>query len=435
MGYERRKSPKIKVKRKDDDIVVEKIEMKKRKSPARKNASKTNKTEKNVKTDKPAKDTSLHILKGGLWNGKNKKRSSFITACVAGVIIISIIVMQLVTPTGIVEWSQNLFSTWGSGGGLPIAISGDNVRDMVSRSDSIFVVTDSHMYAFNSSGKQITSVQHGYSEPVFDISAARTLIYDRGSYGLRVDALYTNIINTQLNEEIITADICNKGYVAVATQSTDYTAQVTVYDKSFESVFRWSSPDGYVSCVEMSNNGKYLAVCTVTGKNGDYCSNVNIFNVSNGHRILNKQILGTMYVSASSNSKTLTLSGTDSVICLKWDGSDVSSYEYYNLELVNMDYNSRNVFVYHPDGDERQYEVCVLDKNGKGLASFSVTGSVSKICADKKYVYAYNNGVVHKYNYEGQLQNDFSVGFEYVFISPFKNKAVIASDMKLSYIK
>ena len=75
MGYERRKSPKIKVKRKDDNIAVEKIEMKKRKSPSRKATTKTSKTDKKVKTEKTDKGSSLHILKGGLWNSKNKKRS------------------------------------------------------------------------------------------------------------------------------------------------------------------------------------------------------------------------------------------------------------------------------------------------------------------------------------------------------------------------
>lgn len=434
MGYEKRKAPKVKVKRKDDDV-VEKIEMKKRKSPARKATTVSKKVTKPVKHSNDNSESTFQILKGGIWNKKQKKRNSVITAAIIGAIIISIILAQFITPTGVVEWSQNMFSTWGNGGGLPVSVSGDNIRDLKARNDSVFVMTDSHMYAYNSSGKQITSIQHGYTEPAFVLSAARTLIYDRGSFGIRTDALYTNIINTQLEEEIITADICDKGYVAVATQSTDYTAHVTVFDKKFKSLFRWSSPDGYVSCLELSNNGKYVAVCTVTGKNGDYCSNINVFRLSNGEKVFNKEILGSMYVSASSTNKHITLAGTDSVVSFKWDGTDQVSHEYYNLELVNMDYSGRRVFVHHPDGDERRFTVSLLGNDCRESSSFSVDGNISRVCADKKYVFTYYNGIVKRYLHNGEFDREFNVGYEYVFITPYKNKLSVVSDMKLDTLK
>ena len=338
MAYEKRKAPKVRVKQKDDKVAPEKIEMKKRKSPSRKAS-----VEKTVKPRKSNEDfkSTFQLLRGGKKDKKINKRHSIITTSVAIGLILTVIILNFVTPTGIVEWSQNMFMTWGNGGGLPVQISGDNIKDMQSRSNGIFLLTDSHMYAYNSSGKQITSVQHGYTQPIFDMSAARTLMYDRGSYGIRVDAYYTNIVNTQLKEEIITADICDSGYVAVATQSTDYTAQVTIYDRKFKNIFRWSSPDGYVSCVELSKNGKYLAVCTVTGKSGDYCSNINVFRCKTGERVFTKQILSSMYVSASSDNKFITFAGTDSVVSMRWDGTDQLSYEFYNL-FIFIKFNFHN---------------------------------------------------------------------------------------------
>ena len=428
MAYEKRKTPKVKIKQKEDKLAVEKIEMKERKAPSRKKTVK--KSDENHKINNDFKST-FHLLSGGKKEKKLKKRHSIITAYIFVFIIISVLVIHFITPTGIVEWSQNMFITWGSGGGMPVPVSGDSVKNMQTRSDGVFVVTDSHLYAYNSSGKQMSSIQHGYSQPAFDLSASRTLIYDRGSLGLRVDALYANIVNVQLKEEIITADICDRGFVAVATKSTDYTAQVTVYDKSFKNIFRWSSPDGYVSCIKLSDNGKYVAVCTVTGKNGDYCSNINVFNCSSGERVLSKQILGSMFLSASSNNKFITFAGTDSVVSMRWDGTDQLSYEYYNLDLVNMDNKGCTVAVYHPDGDERKFTVSILGKDGKEKSHFSLDGSVSKICADSRYIYVYNNGVINKYLYDGTFKDKFEIGYEYVFVSPFKNKIAYISDMKL----
>ena len=431
MAYEKRKAPKVKVKQKNDKVATDKIEMKKRKAPSRKVS--VEKTVKPQKTNDDFKST-FQLLKGGKKDKKIKKRHSIITTCIAFSLILAIIVINFITPTGIVEWSQNMFMTWGNGGGLPVSVSGDNIKDMQSRSNGIFLVTDSHMYAYNSSGKQITSVQHGYTQPIFDISATRTLMYDRGSYGIRVDAYYTNIVNTQLKEEIITADICDSGYVAVATQSTDYTAQVTVYNRKFKNIFRWSSPDGYVSCVELSKNGKYIAVCTVTGKNGDYCSNINVFKCKSGERVFTKQILSSMYVSASSDNKFITFVGTDSVVSMRWDGTDQLSYEFYNLELMNMNNGMVNVAVYHPDGDERKFTVSLIGKDGKIKSDFSVDGNVTRVCADKKYVYTYYNGIVKKYLHDGTFKSEQNIGYEYVFIAPYKNKLSVVSDMKLNLI-
>ena len=195
MAYEKRKAPKVKIKQKDDKVSPEKIERKKRKSPSRKAP-----VEKRVKSQKSNDDfkSTFQLLRGGKKDKKIKKRHSIITTSVAIGLILTVIIFNFVTPTGIVEWSQNMFMTWGNGGGLPVAVSGDSIKEMQARSNGMFIVTDSHMYAYNSSGKQITSVQHGYTQPIFDMSAARTLMYDRGSYGIRVDAYYTNIVNTQL---------------------------------------------------------------------------------------------------------------------------------------------------------------------------------------------------------------------------------------------
>ncbi len=440
MGFEKRKSPKIKVKRKDDQI--EKIDMKKSVAPSKKEKSHTKKTKQKVKDVKVKNEgrvnngeSSFKILKGGAFRKKRKKRNSIISLSVISLIIVAVIIVQIITPTGIVEWSQNGFSMIGSGGGLPVPVSGDSVRDMQTRGGCTFLMTDSYMYAFSSNGKQVTSIQHGYSAPVLNVSAARTLIYDRGSFGLRVDALYTNIVDTQLKEEIVTADICDKGYVAVATQSADYTAFVNVYDKDFKNIFRWSSPDGYVSCIELSDNGKYMAVCTVTGKNGDYCSNINIFRLSNGERVFNKQILSSMYVSATSNRKFVTFIGTDTAISYGWDGSNETIYEYYALQQVNMDYKDFTAIIHHPGGDERRYTVSIIGKEGKEISTFSVDGVVSKACVDKKYFYAYYNGKVQRYFHDGRLDKEFSTGYEYVFIAPYKNKLAVVADMKLNTLK
>ena len=107
MAYEKRKAPKVRVKQKDDKVAPEKIEMKKRKSPSRKAS-----VEKTVKPRKSNEDfkSTFQLLRGGKKDKKINKRHSIITTSVAIGLILTVIILNFVTPTGIVEWSQNMLS-------------------------------------------------------------------------------------------------------------------------------------------------------------------------------------------------------------------------------------------------------------------------------------------------------------------------------------
>lgn len=437
MSYKKRKTSRIKVKRSDDKVSEsaergkksKNIAMKRSVSPSRKlNREKT-------RGEKPTDDGAryIHVIEGSKLKNEKRRRRSLIAAAVVAVLIAAVLAVNTILPTGLVEWSQNLFSAMGSGGGLPVQVSGDKVDDLRGRGGELFVMSDSYMYAYNSSGKQITSVQHGYSSPRLEVSSTRTLIYDRGSYGLRVDALYTNFIDTQLNNKIITADICDRGYVAVATDSSDYSAEVTVYSDKFKSLFRWSAASGQVTSLKLSPRGKYLAASVVSGKNGDYCSEISIFDIQTGARVFTKEYAGSMFVKSYADKNCVTFVGIDSTVSFKWDGTGERSNDFYRLEYFDGSDPENMVAVYHPDGDDRRFTVAVIGTDGASKGSFTVDGDAGKVCADSENVYTYYNGVINKYDFSGSKLDSFSTGCEYVYIAAYKNGVAATHDMKLDF--
>lgn len=463
MAFEKRKSPKIKVSKKDitnplndnaEDLPNKRkhflskgknrnghetngednISMHRSESPAKRRSIKIATSGTNDKsTKKDGQKPKLNIIEGGVDKRRRVKKYLTVLLGTVAVIVVIVIVLNAVLPTGLVEWTQNGMAKWSGGGGLPVAVSGDSVQGMSVRRGVAYVMTDSYVYAYNSSGAEISAIQHGYSSPVMVTSAVRTLTYDRGNYGLRVDSLSTNYVNKQLKSVIYAADISDCGYVAVATDSTDYASTVTVYNRKFESLFRWSSSDYQVSCVKVSNNGKYVAAVSVGSKNGNYCSYVNIFNVSDGSKISSAKYDGVMLLSAVADNSRITFAGTDKVISVKWDGTDSTQHDYFGMELFNGDDTDNIIAVHHPDGDTRSFTVAIIDDDGKEKNKFSINSDVGRVCINKEKVYCYSNGVIYCYDLNGSLIKKYETGMEYVFVAPYKNGVMAVSDMKLNY--
>lgn len=438
MAFEKRKHKRVKVRRATDDDVkktkktkndTERIVMKRKDRKPKKSEQKSDNSSATKK-----ESSKFRIIEGGLIRNAKRRTQSIIIAAVTVIIIATVIAANAILPTGLVEWSQNVFSAMGSDGGLPKALSGDKVDDLRSRGNELFVMSDSYMYAYNTDGKCITTVQHGYNSPRLETSFTRTLIYDRGSYGLRVDSLYTNYINTQLDKKIITADICDKGYVAVATDSTEYSAEVTVYDSKFKSLFRWSAASGQVSTLKLSPNGKYLAASVVSGKNGDYSSMVSIFEIKTGSKLFTKVYDGSMFVKSSSDRDFVTFVGIDECVSIGWDGLNERVNDFYRLEYFDATLTNCMAAVYHPDGDDRHYTVAVLDSNGAVKASVVLQGNVARVSADENYIYTYDAGVVNKYDLSGNMISTHQIGYEYVFMTNHKKGIGLTYDMKLDFI-
>ncbi len=373
----------------------------------------------------------LNVVEGGITADKRHRRRSGIFTAFSLVVIAAIIIISIASPTGFIEWSQNLFCTWGSGGGLPVALNGDTVFDLDARGGTSFVLTDNYLYAYNSTGKEISAVQHGYLSPTLDVSSQRTLIYDRGNYCLRVDALYKNITDTEFENTIITADISDSGYTAVALNDEEYASTVTVYDRRFLSVFKWSSSET-VTNVRLSPNSKTLCVVTVNANEGTFQSNINFFNINTGTKIATETVKGAMFVDSVCNSKRIFLTSDSGVISMKWDSSDKIDYGFTNIGHVGV-HNADSIFVaYNPDATSK-YTVCVLKNDGSEIASLSVPFGFSKICAGKKYVYTLEGDKVTQYNYQGEQVNVFTVGQSDAFIVPYKSGILTTADMKLGY--
>lgn len=385
-----------------------------------------------VKPKKPKKAKSFEVVEGGVLSRLNRHCRSMIWVSAVAVIAVLILIGNLLIPAGLGEWMQNGFCTWGGGDGLPVTLEDDTVRGLYTRGSLSFVLTDSSLFAYSGNGKEVTALQHGYLTPVADVSQTRTLLYDRGNYSLRVDTLGRNLVNEEFEDAIVTADLCDSGAVAVAFDDAEYASTVLVYNKRFSPCFKQSYSEETVTAVQLSPNGKTLAIVTVRSEGGAFASTLYLYQVKTGAKLCQEKISGSMIAAVRSNRDRLFIASNDTLVSCRWDGSDRRSYDVSNISYLSGQEGAALAVVFNPNG-ERNDTVLLLDRKGNEAGRFDLGGTGNRLCVNRSKVFALSGDEVTVYDFEGNRLDSFAVGYEASYLAPSGGGLVLTSDMKLQF--
>lgn len=96
--------------------------------------------------------------------------------------------------------------------------------------------------------------------PVIRTSDRYIILYDRGGTRLYVFDTFDEVYSLNSSTSIINASVSRDGYLAVATEGTTYKGIVSVYNRSFSEIFKWSSADSYVLDVLFTSTNTVSAV-------------------------------------------------------------------------------------------------------------------------------------------------------------------------------
>lgn len=132
-------------------------------------------------------------------------------------------------------------------------------------------------------GKIKWRIEKALSEPTLDTRGEYLLLYDME--GKHFAASYKN--GKQKNEynienDIISAKITHRGYAAFATETDGYKGRVVVFDKKGKLKFEWKNGGGYISDIDITENGKYLAVAQFSAGETEIVSKINFIDTVRG---------------------------------------------------------------------------------------------------------------------------------------------------------
>ncbi|GEM_PF-4834746 len=388
------------------------------------------------RSSSPSKHQNLQLIIGGKLERLKQRKKTLISTAVILAVSFAILIASLVTPASLIELMQNNFTSWGSGDGMPVKISGVNTLSLQTRNNTAFVLTDTRVCAYNSSGKLIQNIQHGYSNPQMYVSDSRTLVYDRGGMKLRIDTLNTNIANKTLAQKITTATLSDCGKVGIITKGEKSASQLVVSDKTFSKFLAWSST-ARLTAVALSRNGKSAAVSAVTSESGNFKSVVYLLDISGTSITQTGQIEfeGVPIVTLETVGNRVIAVGTNTVSSFKFGGGDRVDKTIDYLKSVNFQSNNKITIMDNPSNNIQQTRITMLNKSLAEKLSVTINGNVDYACIADDGIAVINNHMLIMYDKTGNEVSRSDIGYEGTRIASYRGGAVVVSDMQMDYYK
>ena len=186
-------------------------------------------------------------------------------------------------------------------------------------------------------------IQSGYARPALAAGKTRFVLYNRSGNELRVESRTQNLYSKTLENSIYLCAMSDTGTLAVATDSADSTARLTVYTSTMTEQLHWDMTSAQGTPVRMAfaADSRRLAVAAVTSSAGQLQANLFVLSLAQGDPV--------------------QLSSGDSVPqWLGWLNNDTVLAVYENCAVV-----------YGADGGERGR----FDLGGGSLVSVSQDGA------------------------------------------------------------
>lgn len=196
---------------------------------------------------------------------------------------------------------------------------------------------------YSRTGTRLNSIQSGYGRPALAAGKTRFVLYNRSGNELRVESRTQNLYSKTLENSIYLCAMSDTGTLAVATDSADSTARLTVYTSTMSEQLHWDMTGTQGTPVRMAfaADSRRLAVAAVTSSAGQLQANLFVLNLAQGDPV--------------------QLSSGDSVPqWLGWLNNDTVLAVYENCAVV-----------YGADGGERGR----FDLGGGSLVSASQDGA------------------------------------------------------------
>lgn len=382
------------------------------------------------KNKKKPSDNDEQTSKLKLINGTRKRRRiiRIIVYAVIVAIIITLIVINALTPTGLIEAMQNGYATWGEGK-FPIAVYSSNATDFNCRNGVVGIVNDSFFELYDDEGKLLQAVSHGMSDPVLETSEARFVLYDRDRYTLNVYNYSDELYSTEYDKPIVAADIGRDGTYAVVTDSDTSKNIVFVYDKDNESVYKWSSANYYITDVAVSNDGEKIAVSLINSNGGIFESYIYVLDFDNAepkYRFNFNDIVSSV---TSCSEDYLLVNGFDRAYSVPWNGGGEIDLDLSGAVRC-FDYELCGGFclVFGREDNEQVNTVTVLNSKGNITASFEFNSNVYDVSISETRVAVLSDNEVFVYDRKGNLKNNYKLQKEANFVGISEDGNVIVLD-------
>lgn len=135
---------------------------------------------------------------------------------------------------------------------------------------------------YSGSGTCYVSQPVQMETPVVDTNGSLAVVYDAGGEQLYVLGQRELIWQGEDLSGILSARLNRSGYLTVVTQGSGYRGVVTVYDSTYAPLMQVNVSSAFVMDAALSDDGRTLAILTVSQDSGLFQSNLALYTLDTG---------------------------------------------------------------------------------------------------------------------------------------------------------
>ena len=269
---------------------------------------------------------------------------------------------------------------------IDVSFEYGNVYKAMNIGKDILIYNNKNVKALSDKGKTLWQVNETLSEPLADVGGKYFLLMDLAGNHYAKSFKNGKVVNEyNLGNDIISGKITKKGYAVFATDTDGYKGKVSLYNKRGREIYVWNSGSGYITDVDITDNGRYLAVAQLLTDEGIVNSRIQIIDTGRGEVISSIDRSGEAVVEVKYNSSENLIVVTDNCI---------SGYSKKGKEKFSVSLDGKDAKYYNIDSN-KMIGINVIDNRGNSvLELYNMSGKLKG-----KYV---ATGDIHAFSMQGK---------------------------------
>ncbi len=262
--------------------------------------------------------------------------------------------------------------------------------------NGLAVASDSEIKLFTSTGRVTMTRGSEYSNPKLSSSASSVIIYDQGNKSFTVYNSFTELHREKLDFPIASADMALTGAYAIVTKSEKYNSVVRVYSNRNKLDMEYSKND-YILSSPISDDGRYLAVMSMSVSGGESLVGLTVVDVKKGEVRAEAKVADSMpYKCEFISDGRIAAFFSDHVAVYDLDLSQKARYDYPSRLNTFSCTDGGFVLCMQGEGIASNNLIAVFDGNGRVTYTGNVTGDIYDAELQGTYAYVLTSDAVYR---------------------------------------
>lgn len=240
-------------------------------------------------------------------------------------------------------------------------------KDLVSYNDNVMLVSAEGVSLSDSRGRIEWSLDVPNSDTITSTRGKFILLADISANKLHLAYEGKMLGEYAAENRIISASVNRRGNIAVACDETGYKGMIVLLDKKGREKYRWHCGDGYLTDIDLSSDGRYIAAAMITTDNRTAGSKLIVIDTKSGE--IKSQ-------TTRENSAIGTVRFTDSGKIITVADNELVGYEKDGRIRYEISFGGRMVSDFNIENENNMVIAIVNNKNNTTLEIYSDSGKL-----------------------------------------------------------